>query len=78
MYTLKFEGGMLVYYVNKSERTLQDKVSLDSKNMVINGEEKDFIEVLVKPGEEFLLEIRVNDVFGETKFHKESKLKQLK
>jgi len=78
MYTLKFDGGTLVYYVNKSDRTLQDKVSIDSKNVVINGEEKDFYEVLVKPETEFLLEIRVKDLFGDTKFHKESKVKMLK
>jgi len=63
-YTFKYLGGFADYYVNKGGAgTLQEEITFDAQNILINGQETKHLEIFVVPGQDFLVDMKIKNVF---------------
>ena len=63
-YTFKYLGGFADYYVNKGGAgTLQEEITFDAQNILVNGEETKKLEIFVVPGQDYLVDMRIKNVY---------------
>ena len=67
-------GGLADCYVNRGPKgVLQAEITFDIANILVNGENHNRLEIFVAPGEEFLVDMRIKDVYSQSKCERKFK-----
>jgi len=75
----KYPGGFADFYMNKGHKgVLEEEITFDLKNFLVNGAETNDLKITLPPGQEFLLDLRVKDIFDSYSFSRKSKTKLIK
>ena len=63
VYTFAFSGGYCFYYTNKSKFNYRERLGIDLFNLIgFDNNEQTYFEIILRPGEEYLLKFKVKDL----------------
>jgi len=63
---------------NGIQGVLEEDIAFDLKNFLVNGAELNDLKITLPPGQEFLLDLRIKDIFDSSSFSRKTKTKLIK
>jgi len=77
VYNYKYLGGFADFYLNKgSKGVFEEEIAFDLKNFLVNGAaQTDNLKITLHPGEEFLLDMKIQNIFNACSCSRKSKTK---
>ena len=74
VYKFTYLGGVVEYYVNHHEnKTFKQEITFEAQNILVNGKEPENMAVLVPPKKDYILDMKVKDMYKGSKFTRKTR-----